>query len=143
MIKRQEGFSLIEALIALLVLSVGLIGMAGMQTKALISAQNSYLDSVATLAAVDAQERLWEKLADQQDDSENTDDCSNIADQVKNDPDYLQNKWKTSWFEGSNSPLKNFDGSISVTADTDDCRFKITVSLSSGDVDFFIRLPKL
>ena len=55
----QRGFSLLEALIALVVLSIGLIGVAAMQLKALQSANAGYQRSVASVAAVDAQERLW------------------------------------------------------------------------------------
>ena len=39
---RQRGFSLVEALIALVVLSIGLIGVAAMQLKALQSANAGY-----------------------------------------------------------------------------------------------------
>ncbi len=52
----QRGFSLVEALIALLVLSLGLVGVAAMQLKALQSASLGYQRSVASVAAVDAQE---------------------------------------------------------------------------------------
>ena len=60
---RTEGFTLVEALVSLLVLSLGLLGVAGMQLKALQSAHAGYQRSVATLAAQDAQERLWAQLA--------------------------------------------------------------------------------
>lgn len=55
--KRQHGFTLIEALVALAILSFGLMGIAAMQLNALNSASRGYQHSVATLAAVDAQER--------------------------------------------------------------------------------------
>lgn len=61
-VKLQRGFTLIEALIALLVLSIGLLGVAGMQLKALQSAHAGYQRSIASLAAQDAQERLWAEL---------------------------------------------------------------------------------
>jgi len=60
--RKSEGFTLVEALVALLVLSIGLLGVAGMQLKALQSAHAGYQRSVASLAAQDAQERLWGKL---------------------------------------------------------------------------------
>lgn len=59
---REQGFTLVEALIALLVLSIGLLGVAGMQLKALQSAHMAYQRSLASVIAVDAQERLWAKL---------------------------------------------------------------------------------
>jgi type IV pilus assembly protein PilV len=55
----QFGFTLLEVLIAVLVLSLGLLGVAAMQLKALQSSHVSYQRSVATLAAQDAVERLW------------------------------------------------------------------------------------
>ncbi|GAB2778362.1 hypothetical protein GCM10027040_00740 [Halomonas shantousis] len=57
-----QGFTLIEALVALLVLSVGLLGIAGMQLKALQSAHAGYQRSIASLAAQDAVELLWSKV---------------------------------------------------------------------------------
>src|SRR5690554_7889026 len=60
----QLGFTLIEALIALLVLSIGLLGVAAMQLKALQGAHAAYQRSIASLAAQDAQERLWASLAE-------------------------------------------------------------------------------
>lgn len=59
----QRGFTLVEALIAVLVLSIGLLGVAAMQLRALQSAHMGYQRSVVSLAAVDAQERAWAGLA--------------------------------------------------------------------------------
>lgn len=58
----SQGFTLLEALIAVLVLSLGLLGVAAMQLKAMQSAHVAYQRSVATLAAQDAVERLWVAL---------------------------------------------------------------------------------
>lgn len=60
-----SGFTLVEALVALLVLSFGLLGVAGMQLKALQSAHAGYQRSIASLAAQDAQERLWAQLTEE------------------------------------------------------------------------------
>lgn len=62
MVKRQYGFTLIEALVALLVLSIGMLGVAAMQLKALQGAHAGYQRSIASLAAQDAQERLWARM---------------------------------------------------------------------------------
>lgn len=56
---KQRGFTLIEALVALLVLSIGMLGVAAMQLKSLQGAHAAYQRSIASLAAQDAQERLW------------------------------------------------------------------------------------
>ncbi|MFG6158387.1 type IV pilus modification protein PilV [Halomonas sp. 1390] len=56
---RLGGFSLVEVLVALLVLSLGVLGMAGLQLKSLQGAQVAKQRSQATLAAEDFGERLW------------------------------------------------------------------------------------
>lgn len=63
-VKRYQGFTLIEALVALLVLSFGLLGAAAMQLKTMQSAHFSYQRSIATLAAQDAVERLWVQMGE-------------------------------------------------------------------------------
>lgn len=56
---KYSGFTLIEALIALVVLSVGLLGVASLQLSSLQSTHYSYQATVANLAAKDVRERLW------------------------------------------------------------------------------------
>ena len=46
-----KGFTLMEVLVALAVLSIGLLGMAGMQLFSLKSSHNAYLRTQATTAA--------------------------------------------------------------------------------------------
>ena len=58
----QKGFTLLEVLIAILVLSIGLLGLAALQINALQSSYYSYQVSVANLAVKDVRERLWESL---------------------------------------------------------------------------------
>lgn len=60
--RRVRGLSLIEVLIALLVLSIGLVGMASLQLTSLKSAHSSYYRSLASAAALDTEERLWLRL---------------------------------------------------------------------------------
>lgn len=56
--KLSRGFTLLEVLIALLVLSVGLLGLAGLQTRGLAAVHNAYLRSQAVLLARDMGERI-------------------------------------------------------------------------------------
>lgn len=58
---RQSGLSLIEVLIALLVLSIGLVGMASLQLTSLKAAHSSYYRSLASTAALNIEERLWQE----------------------------------------------------------------------------------
>ncbi|MCZ4306613.1 type IV pilus modification protein PilV [Zoogloeaceae bacterium G21618-S1] len=54
----QRGFSLIEALIAMVVLSLGLLGLAGLQVSSLKFNQTAQLRSKAVTLAYDMQERV-------------------------------------------------------------------------------------
>ena len=59
---RQRGVSLIEVLVTLLVLSIGLVGIALLHLNSLKFAHSSYYTSVASSAALDLEERLWVAL---------------------------------------------------------------------------------
>ncbi|MCG5520217.1 type IV pilus modification protein PilV [Ectothiorhodospira sp. 9905] len=60
----QTGFSLVESLVALLVLSVGLLGLAGLQLLGMQSSHSAYQRTVASVIATDAGERLWIELSE-------------------------------------------------------------------------------
>lgn len=55
---RQAGISLIESLIALLILSVGLLGVLGLQTQSLMHNQGAYFETQATNMAQDMLDRI-------------------------------------------------------------------------------------
>lgn len=133
----QRGFSLVEALIALLVLSLGLVGVAAMQLKALQSASLGYQRSVASVAAVDAQERLWATL-------EPEEGCDAI------DVGAVQTGWQEQWFQNNDhSPLRNAvetQSDITQGSEGDSCQFTVTLTLSGDDndsLDYRFRLPSL
>jgi len=54
----MQGFTLIEVLVALLVLGIGLLGVAGLQSASLSMNQGSYLRSQATVLAGDIADRM-------------------------------------------------------------------------------------
>ncbi|MFM8333804.1 MAG: type IV pilus modification protein PilV [Candidatus Methylumidiphilus sp.] len=56
--KAAAGFTLIEVLVALFILAFGLLGMAGLQMKALKYNHDAYLRSQATLLANDIIDRM-------------------------------------------------------------------------------------
>ena len=60
---RQDGFTLIEVLIAVLVISIGLLGMAGLQTSGIQQSHNSYLKTQASMLAYDMADRMRSNLA--------------------------------------------------------------------------------
>ena len=55
---RKKGFTLIEVLVALLILSISLLGMAGLQIVSLQSSGSSLSRSQATMMAYDLAERM-------------------------------------------------------------------------------------
>lgn len=54
----ERGFTLIEILVAILVLSIGLLGLAGLQATGLQSNHSGYLRSQATIFAYEMADRL-------------------------------------------------------------------------------------
>lgn len=59
-LRNSRGLTLIEVMIALLVLSIGLVGLASIHLISLKSAHSSYYRSFASTAALNAEERLWQ-----------------------------------------------------------------------------------
>lgn len=57
-VRRQGGFTLIEMLVAVLILSVGLLGLAGLQALSLRNNVSAAQRSVATVAANDILDRM-------------------------------------------------------------------------------------
>lgn len=57
-LKGAEGFSLIEVLVALVILAFGLLGLAGLQMAGLRNNDSAYLRSQATFHAYDIVDRM-------------------------------------------------------------------------------------
>ena len=57
-IRSQKGASLVEVLVATVVVSVGLIGLAGLQTLSMQSNHTAYLRTQASLLAYDMVDRM-------------------------------------------------------------------------------------
>lgn len=64
--KKNSGFTLIEVLIAMLILALGLLGMAGLQMTGLRNNLSSYQRSQATLLSYDMADRMRANIADAQ-----------------------------------------------------------------------------
>lgn len=78
--RKIRGVSLIEVLVAALVLAIGLVGLAGLQLTAVKASHSSYYRSVATMIALDAEERAWIELGETG--SLEDADLSDIGDEV-------------------------------------------------------------
>ena len=62
-IRAPRAFTLIEVLVALLVLSVGLLGIGALHVQSMTSAHSAYQRSIAATIALDLEERAWIELA--------------------------------------------------------------------------------
>jgi type IV pilus assembly protein PilV len=61
--RSSEGFSMVEVLVSVLVLSIGLLGLAGLQASSLRNSQSAYFRSQATEMAYDIADRMRANLA--------------------------------------------------------------------------------
>lgn len=97
---KDRGFSLLEVLIALLVLSFGLLGLAALQIKSLQSSHAGYQRMLASIIAMDASERIWANQAAP------ADDRLTVA--------QLQAAWLNDWTDSSNNRqiLPGFAGTL-------------------------------
>lgn len=59
---RQQGFTLLEVMIALVIFSIGLLGLAGLQAGGLRSNTQAQLRTIATIQAYDMAERIRSNL---------------------------------------------------------------------------------
>ena len=55
---RNNGFTLIEVLVSMVIMAVGLLGLAGLQTLSLRDNQDDYLSSQATALAYEMSDRI-------------------------------------------------------------------------------------
>ncbi len=55
---RQHGFTLVEVLVTIIIMSVGLLGVVGLQLASMRSNHSAYLRTQATLAAYDLIDRM-------------------------------------------------------------------------------------
>jgi len=114
----NRGFTLVEALVALAILSFGLLGIAAMQLKALQSAHIGYQRSLVSLIAIDGQERVWKHFA------ENDRQCPTATELEGIDSD---------WFEGWESLVGFINRSASGDLSTgmsflNNCAYDVSVA---------------
>lgn len=112
LISANHGLTLIEVLIALLVLSIGLVGLASVHLLSLKAAHSSYYRSLAATAALDAEEQAWSLLADNLSSADpygpTTTFCVNQL--VSNFSSTLESSIQTAWIASPNSPQAGIPG---------------------------------
>lgn len=74
-----RGFSLIEVLVAVFVLAIGLLGLAGLQAKSLQFNYSAYQRSQATILAYDIIDRMRANLGEAQASPSSYDIADNVA----------------------------------------------------------------
>lgn len=110
----QQGFSLLELLIALIILTIGLLGFAQAEIASLRDAQTAYFQSMASLQAAGMAERLR--------------GCGNLKSNCVS-------REKTDWQSETKTLLPN------VTSEVSPCHPDCKISLQWGVVS--IGKPKL
>lgn len=132
----DAGFSLIEVLIALVLLALGTLALFNLEFRALQNAQLAYSRSVASVVAMDAAEHLWAEQARAGGDS-----C--LSQSVLNDvAAALEDRWNK-----ADQRLHDFSVSLQ---DLNECSVAIQVrinkNLAVDDedklVDFRLTLPR-
>lgn len=63
-VKRHSGFTMIEVLVAMIILAIGLLGVAGIQALSLKQTSNSGVRSLVTMHAYDLSERMRSEIED-------------------------------------------------------------------------------
>ena len=139
---RYAGFSLLEVLVALVILSVGLLGLARMQSTGLRQNNSAYFHSQATTLAYAILDRIRVNL----DAAENGDydiaigtprtaskDCETASNTCSTTEmaDFDVNEWKSSL----SSALPGGDGSISRSTSGTRVLVKVTVEWTDPTLD--------
>ncbi|GGC99406.1 type IV pilus modification protein PilV [Vreelandella lutescens] len=131
---RQQGFSLVEALVALVILSLGVISVAAMQLKAMQSAHSGYQQSLVSVAALDAQERIWAAV-------QQVERCQDIP------LGAIESEWRDAWFSGAERPLIPSGNAAKSVMTRSGCQFSVSVHLdtpheeSGISIDYPFLLP--
>jgi type IV pilus assembly protein PilV len=132
--QRQAGFSLIEVLISIVILSVGLLGTAGLVTASLKGGNTSYYRSQATVLADDIIDRMRANVTAAQGGKYNIDLGSNLSVACGSStagtmPRFDCQDWKTALAQS----LPNGEGSTSVD---NNGVARVTVEWNSGADSF-------
>jgi type IV pilus assembly protein PilV len=124
-LKYQSGFSMIEVLVALVILAFGLLGLAGMQSVGLKNSSGSLSQSVAAVSAYDIIDRMRSNCRDAL--GGNYDIALGAA--APASPSTMVQRDLSQWKTQLSTLLVAGDGSIAVNPAT----FRATVSIRWDD----------
>ena len=139
--KKNKGMTLIEVLVALLIVSIGLLGLAALQANSLKFNHSAYLRTQATQLAYDMAERIRANREDAL--INNTNYEIAFADAAPTNPGNIEEYDQAAWLNQIAATLPNGDGEIDRTAN----RFRISVRWlddkdqnQAGQFDFLTEL---
>jgi type IV pilus assembly protein PilV len=121
--RQDKGYSLLEVLIALVILAIGLLGLAGLQMQGLKDNHSSQLRSQATFLAADIIDRMQANRARALDGDYDIDFGETV-----NATTTMAQSDLSNWKNGLNALLPSGDGSIDVVDGT------VTVRIGWQDV---------
>lgn len=121
----QNGFSMIEVLVTLVILAVGLLGMAGLQSVGLKNNHSSLGRSTATMLAYNIIDRMRSNCQNALDGDYNI----AIGTAAPSSPSNQAQRDQKEWKDALGTSLAAGDGSISVNAAT----FLATVNIRWND----------
>jgi len=107
--RKQCGFTLVEVLVAVVILAIGLLGLAGLQLSSLQASQQAYLRSQATVLSQDIVERMRANRTA----ALNGDYDVAMADGVPTGADIATNDLDD-WLTALDTSLPDGDGEVSV-----------------------------
>lgn len=128
----QAGIGLIEILISLLILSVGLLGLASMQANGLKHNRNAYFRTQATILAYDIADRMRANSTQVENGTyvEDYGTASGTACTSNCTPSQISTTDLIQWKNNISSQLPAGDGKI---VDNGSNNFDVTIKWSDGD----------
>lgn len=129
--RRQRGFSLVEALVALVVLSVGLLGVAALYTWSLRDSRTALLRSEAVNLASDMADRIRANRVAGPEYDEGAAGAGAITDACSAGgctPEEMAGNDKAEWIEALGNTLPAGEGTVDVDDTTAPFTYTITVN---------------
>ncbi|MFP4278042.1 MAG: type IV pilus modification protein PilV [Wenzhouxiangella sp.] len=114
---QSRGFSLIEVLVALLVLTMGILGITSLQTLTLKHSHSSFQRTVAVVQANDLVERLWAEICE-----------------LPGNGDDIRDEWRLAH---QNGDLDQWQGELELVSSSGETpfRYEITINWTDARLD--------